>query len=444
MCDMCKKDDDIPPPLIRQTREVQGYSAPSVAPTSRTTALSSGGAAPSPEQLQINPFRREGKLLDLPMLFSMGVQEKVKVTAIPDTGATVNVISRPYLELSGSKALFRPTGENSLNMADGSTISTLGQLTMSCSFLDAPESIMQVLFQVCSNLAENIHVVVGKQFLEETLTLTRFAHRMTERTTSLYKIPRVMRLGTQSLKPRSQLAIWIDSRSFLAYPDTGSEIDLFSAAFAVPGKFVVRTLAANEPTSIQYANGRHEKILGKSIVEISIAKDASELNTEERYSDSSLSRRRTFYVVKNLACNIILGQAFLYSIDAYNTCKHAFVETEPVDGLDTLNGIFKSRNHDDAVPKAPSRFLNCGERHWKSLTCDTATASELRSALDKVDQKFITDKRTLDQKVIVAKHSSTRQGLEEEKVALKRAYDLEFERINKQYDDYIAQNPARR
>ena len=199
MCDICEKDDNIAPPMVRQTREVQGYSAPSVAPTSRTTALLSGGAATSPEQLQINPFRREGKLLDLPMLFSMGVQEKVKVTAIPDTGATVNVISFPYLELSGSKALFRPTGENSLNMADGSTISTLGQVTMSCSFLDAPESIMQVLFQVCSNLAENIHVVVGKQFLEETLTLTRFAHRMTERTTSLYKIPRVMRLATQSL-----------------------------------------------------------------------------------------------------------------------------------------------------------------------------------------------------------------------------------------------------
>ena len=178
-------------------------------------------------------------------------------------------------------------------------------------------------------------------------------------------------------------------------------------------------------------------------MEISIAKDASELNTEERYSESSLSRRRTFYVVKNLACNIILGQAFLYSIDAYNTCKHAFVETEPLNGQDTLNGIFKSRNHDEAVLKTPSRYLKGCERHRKILICETATASELRSALDKVDQKFITDKRTLDQKIMVAKHSSTRQGLEEEKEALRRAYDLEFERINKQYDDYKAQNPAR-
>ena len=392
LCPACKTDDDIPTSMSSPTHYVQHYPAPSAAPTFRKTALSSSGAASSPEQQQINPFRREGKLLDLPMLVSMGLQEKIKVNAIPDTGATVNVLSRLYLKFSGPKALFRPTGDSSLIMADGSTVSTLGQLTMSCSFPDAPERIMQVLFHVCSNLAENIHVVVGKQFLEETQTLTSFAHRMTERTTSLHEIPRVMSLATQSLNSRSQLAIWIDSKSYLAYPDTGSEIDLFSEAFAVRGKFVVRTLASNEPVSIQYANGRHEKILGKTIVNVSIAKATSKPNMEEKDSksdlfsslgkslhDSSFTRRtfyesphyhrRTFYVVENIAGNIILGQAFLYSIDAYNTCKHAFIEVDSLDCRDTLNGIFKSRKHDDAVPKAPCKLLYLlyhSECHCKS------------------------------------------------------------------------------
>jgi hypothetical protein len=401
------------------------------------------------------------------MLFNLGLPEKVKIKAIPDTGATLNVISDLFLTYPGPEGLFERTGKTSLDMANGRTISTLGRLIVSCSFLDAPKKTMEVLFHVCSDLAENVHVVVGRRFLEQTETLTRFTYRMTERTNAFHEIPRVMSLARESSHPWSLLAIRVGSRSFLAYPDTGSEIDLFSAAFAVEKEFVVQKLSSKEPTSIQYANGRHEEILGKTIVDISIAKDKSKPNTEERYSDSdlfdspgkpkhdssltrstqsgsSLSCRRTFYVVKNLACNIILGQAFLYSIDAYNTCKHAFVEVEPLDCRDTLKGIFKFRKHDNALPKAPSKLLYHSECHWKSLTCDTATASELASALDKVDQRFITDRRELEKKISAAVNASTERRLKAEKEKLRQKHHTDMQRIRKQYDDFKAQNPGRR
>ena len=78
------------------------------------------------------------------------------------------------------------------------------------------------------------------------------------------------------------------------------------------------------------------------------------------------------------------------------------------------------------------------------VTCDTATASELASALDKVDQEFITDRRELERKIGAAIDPSTKQQLEADKEKLGQKHHTEMQRIRKQYNDFKAQNPGQR
>ena len=345
----------------------------------------------------VNPFKRRGILLDLPIVLGNGTRTENQVNAIPDTGATLNVISCRCLKDTDPKAhaqlsARRSLGTRSLAMADGSLLSTLGEVKIPCSFPDDPANVMQIAFHICATLAENICVIVGKEFLETTKSLTIYAHRMTERPIGLHAIPWVMRLAPQDFNSRSQLRILVDSKPTLTCPDTGSEIDLFSASFAQSIGVQVRALLPSDPTRIQYANGRHERILGKAVVDVSIEKDRSRLRASGQClpidkdnsdfellssdgksrteSEPALSRQRTFYLVQGLACNIILGQAFLYSIDAYNTYKYAFVESGAPNGTDTLNGIFVTgrTRRQNTSPTKPSKFLESRMYNMRNLT----------------------------------------------------------------------------
>jgi hypothetical protein len=371
------------------------------------------GKIPTMDQDQtINPFRRQGKLLDLPMFLGKDLNSMLKINVLPDTGATLNVVSRQYLEDTNPQALARISKDtklrrSNLSLPDGSEMPILGQLTIPCYFLDAPKAIMQVDFQVCV-LANNIRVLVGKKFLETTKTLTVFAHRMIERCPlGSHAVPRVMSLTTPTSPRRSQLRILINSIPCLASPDTGSEIDLFSASFATELNVRVKALASGDPHEIQYVNGFREKVLGKVIVDVSIAKDTSQLpctnsaipiqvgkdarsghlssrrasrhefgQAGSRDLEVTLSSQRTFYIVEGLVDSIILGQAFIYSIDAYNAFKYVLVENDASDCQDTLNGIFIT-NTVAVIPKPPSKYKSYGQRATASNNLQSRKPSSI-------------------------------------------------------------------
>ena len=339
-----------------------------------------------PHKTTINPFKRPGMLQDLPMW--VGGKQKKRFEAIPDTGATLNILNSMVLKDLSSDAILSQKDFNdaqasktTLEMADGHCIQTVGKVTLSCSFLDCPNTTLTILFHICDTLAESIQILVGKEFLETTKTLTTFAHRLTERH-SLLGVPRVMRLSLITPKARSQLRILMNSTLVLACPDTGSEIDLIRSDFAQELDSQIEPLDSQDPQRVQYANGSLGILLGKLEATVSIPvrkkkkmrlRSSAIVVSDDEDSDSmtdelakinrgstdvtlALSPQRTFYLVEALSSDVVLGQAFLYSVDAYNSYKHAFLESDSPGYEHALRGIF-------VLSETQNRWVNFWEKY---------------------------------------------------------------------------------
>jgi hypothetical protein len=338
---------------------------------------------------ETNPFIRPGVLQDLPILIGTTLQKAF--LSIPDTGSTLNILNYQFLmnmpptDFANMITAMSPTTEV-LEMANGSTMSTLGQITLSCAFLDRPESVMEIMFHLCNSLADNVQIVLGKKFLETTKTLTTFSHRLIERTMVTARLPRVMSMSSESSLMRPHMQISLNQISTLAYADTGSEIDLVSTDYAQRLKHDILRLESNDPQRVHFADGVHQKLNGKIIVRVSIPKSykseekdvlSSEASWEESQdSDESvdeetnlddlevqpsnpmpkLSQERAFFIMDTLHCDVVLGQAFLHSVNAFNIHEHAFRNSDPIHFCNTLNGIFVLRDWQNKLIKLWGKY----------------------------------------------------------------------------------------
>jgi hypothetical protein len=358
-----------------------------------------------------NPFVQRGMLQDLPILF--GTKAQKTFFAIPDTGATLNVVNYTFLKAMSSDdisdmvaARQGDTDSADLEMANGDVVSTMGQVTLSCAFLDTPSAIMDIAFHVCKSLAENVQVVFGKPFLDATSTLTAHSHRLIER--SVGRFPKVMRMCIGQSDVRLNMRILMNTTVTLAYPDTGSEIDLISRDFVGQIGLPVSELEICDPYRVQFATGGPQKLLGKILVKISIPEYSrtkgdrslassklildleqpdSSSDEEQPISDLKLqaggshlkfSQERAFYVVGNLYCNITLGQAFLHAVDAFKAQKHAFLQSDSVKFRNTLNGIF-------VLSDAQSRWVEFWSKYTKRKESDAHLPGKSQSPVSKQD-----------------------------------------------------------
>lgn len=449
------------------------------------------------EQVVINPFKREGMLQDLPVLIGNDFKTMKRFDAIPDTGATLNIISyKALFELDRSaipNMTWADENDDSVEVADGSFITSVGQATIICAFLESPETVMEVVFHVCSKFADNIQILFGKPFLEATQTLTAFSNRLIARAPVLGRTRRLMRMYSSAPTSGSQMRILMGSMSALAYPDTGSEIDLVSTSYARKTNLMVVDLDKNDPSIVRIADGTLLTLSGKIELLVSIPKeekrkpmadgDVQMLETgthdplsaddwmavddseyEEDY-DSKISPMRTFYVLDNLACDILLGQPFLYSVDAFKTHKHAFVNEEVVGPRKTLNGIFvlteaqarwvefwsKYNRGSRKQSRVPSKPKPHNVRSQGSPNKDADTTGELEKRLNQVDQAFIKLRRDLDTQIARARSSTssasnpaspldnpTAVSLEKEKEDLEQSYARDITKIREDFEGAMA------
>jgi hypothetical protein len=314
-------------------------------------------------QFEDSPFLRQGMIQDLPVWIGRG--RKTRVDAIPDTGATLNIISHTTLRAlypEGVIAMHEDdANEAELRVADGQKVKALGEIKLSCSFSDESFEETDVLFHVCDVLAGSISIIFGKPFLDETETFTKRSHRLKLSSDSTPRIPRVLHL-TPSY---TQMLIMMDSILTPACPDTGSHIDLVSEVYARRIDATMLKLQRGDPRQIEFADGRKERLRHKILVDISIpgnihSQPRLETNalgaSEESRNNSSMvvdkshpkslaepskiSRIRPFYVLPGLACHVIVGQLFLYSVDAFKVHSAAFSVPEVAETYDTLNTIF--------------------------------------------------------------------------------------------------------
>jgi gag-polyprotein putative aspartyl protease len=155
-----------------------------------------------------------------------GLLGGMRVSAVPDTGAQENFVSANIIQRLGVWSQPTLESEREFRLANGRPVSTRGQVQLEWSFEGDASSVYSVTFNILENCPDD--VILGNAFLQQTLTLTTYRHRISYQQIPTKQRYRIHTIGT----PSQHLPGYVDYNKVSAFADTGSELNLMSEDYA--------------------------------------------------------------------------------------------------------------------------------------------------------------------------------------------------------------------
>jgi len=227
------------------------------------------------------------------------------VLSTHDSGSEENIISKDLITALGLKIEDSPEQQKEFRMANNKIVKALGGVTIPCKFAREQASEQQnelcCWFYVFKTLITPL--IMGMKFLDSTETLTKNKYRL-----------------QACAVPAGPL-------------QCGSEIDLMSLDFCKRRKFVLRKISPGE-SSVQFADGSLATLAGHVVVYVT-------------FHGTEVGKRiqRSFYVLEDLSCDLLLGEDFLEQTNAFETYKDSF-SIEDDNDLAQVNTIVWFKSHE--------------------------------------------------------------------------------------------------
>ena len=242
------------------------------------------------------------------------------IFARPDSGSEENIITIDLAQSLNLKVDRAPDCQKDFRIANGKMVKALGRTMVNCCFTKDPEVELCCFFYVFQFCISPL--IMGMAFLDETLTLTKYRHRLYPRT-----IPPNFPFQVCGLDyPRRQICCLVSSEPNLANADTGSEMDLMSLAYVKKRGFFVQEVDMLH-SKVQLADGSILQLQGKVEVEFRIC------------VEESTQYRMVFYVFDGLICDVLLGEDFLNSTSAFESYQNALTLNSDDDGICEVSPI---------------------------------------------------------------------------------------------------------
>jgi len=264
------------------------------------------------------------------------------VLSTHDSGSEENIISKDLITALGLKIEDSPEQQKEFRMANNKIVKALGGVTIPCKFAREQASEQQnelcCWFYVFKTLITPL--IMGMKFLDSTETLTKNKYRLQAcavpagplQCASVNNPKRRLRCYTLNGATHNFEGPSPDSLA-LANADTGSEIDLMSLDFCKRRKFVLRKISPGE-SSVQFADGSLATLAGHVVVYVT-------------FHGTEVGKRiqRSFYVLEDLSCDLLLGEDFLEQTNAFETYKDSF-SIEDDNDLAQVNTIVWFKSHE--------------------------------------------------------------------------------------------------
>ena len=261
------------------------------------------------------------------MLINSSAQLGSKIVAArADSGSEENIISfrlyhflrnklQVYMDITPERRTFR--------FANGTTVEALGHVAFDCGFAeDVPPVKLSCTFYVFEKLVTDM--IIGMSMLDETETLSKNKHRLTEVSVLAESLVSPVQLCSIN-NPKRRLGCTVGGQMVMANADTGSDLNLISLTYAQANHLSIAPVSKTV-SSIQFAHGEVSWLEGKVTLLVNLGKQGmTDMNVD-------------FYVLKDLTCDLIFGEEFLMEIDAFRTYKDAIEITKLNDfaALDTI------------------------------------------------------------------------------------------------------------
>ncbi|KAE8452952.1 hypothetical protein EG329_012139 [Mollisiaceae sp. DMI_Dod_QoI] len=292
--------------------------------------VSKGGAA---QRTKVIDTIRMKKRVTLPFIVHGEV-----IFATADSGAEDNLIASHLVETLGLAINSESIHCKAFRVGNGNVVQSLGSTTISCQFANDPSITIPCTFYVWDCLITPM--IIGMEFLYLTDTFTKNKYRLETIQVPFDDSFEVLAINN----PRRRLLCHLDSywrimpaeQAFKANADTGSQVDLISLALCQAQEFEILAVTADE-SIVKFADGSIGDIFGK----VSLVLKLGSMHSPSIY--------RTFYVLKDLTCDILIGDEVLFENDAFQSYQASMSEEE-VKGLSEVNTI--------VWLNTPERFLS--------------------------------------------------------------------------------------
>lgn len=270
-----------------------------------------------------------------------GTINGVPVNALPDWGSSVDAVSEGFARQLGLQ--IQVANPQSITLIGGHTAESLGRAIGYFRFRGNGHTYRREFHVLRKSVYD---VVLGRKFLDQTRTFTKFSHRIVERFRPC--IQGGDRLFLMDESPNDRIRCAVNGSEASAFPDTGSELMLISGNFVRRNRFNVhREEKYRRPVelidgSTVYTDGM---VLNAELQFDAPPASSQELNLDRyvefvtnisscRSTGVKTTEKATFicdlHVIEDLPCDIILSNEFIFENQVFSRFKNLFY-SEPGD-----------------------------------------------------------------------------------------------------------------
>ena len=238
-------------------------------------------------------------------------------SSIADTGAAENIMDLDTVRKLGLPISIRPDSLLRFSLCDGKIVRSIGKTVAQVTFAKGAPTPTQCSFYVLKKCA--VPLIMGKKFLESTETLTKFKHRLRERLATLGRFSRILEIGSSS----QRLSCRLDGRDVLVNPDSGSEINVMSSAFAKKHGYYHQR--STHHGRVVLGDGSEAETIGVITASVILG------------SRHEKSYQEVFHILPGLSSDILLGEDILHESDAFSQFADDFIDVGSESDLFHLN-----------------------------------------------------------------------------------------------------------
>ncbi|KAL8652114.1 MAG: hypothetical protein Q9226_004398 [Calogaya cf. arnoldii] len=228
-----------------------------------------------------------------------GFVNGARVSALPDTGSSRNVVSLAFaqdmkLGIHGSPADFM--------LGNSTYTKSIGTVTLDWAFSDNPRDVSKIICDVLPGC--NYSMILGSRFLTATQTLSKFRSRLTECLFSTLNVLKMNLLGNDNTRLHGYVGGGYGKEliEVAATPDTGAEGNIMDRNFAARHGLSIRQ-GQRHRNLLQFADGTYQETIGQ---------------VQTHWTFQSGERvPLTFEVLENCCSDVVLGDTILYNYNVF-------------------------------------------------------------------------------------------------------------------------------
>jgi curved DNA-binding protein CbpA len=253
---------------------------------------------------------------DRGILVLEGWINRVRVSAIPDTGAERSMMAASFAKEIGLHVKPEQVSkETYLQIANGKHIRPIGVVKANWRLKADPRKIWEWTFTVLADCVFDI--VIGDDFLKPNQIMSANKHYLSRkpRPRNALSIWNVNILGS----PSQRLSGTLNDEPVLALPDSGAEPNLVSYAYAQSRGWLTK-LVENSEHLLQFADGSLATTVGQMHATWNFT------NGQNKNSGPQSTHFVVFEILRDCPFDVVLGQDFLEDTDAFTKFKQFFYE----------------------------------------------------------------------------------------------------------------------